>query len=126
MSMTQRRLSHTPRRSSAFVLAKLAMASAIQGVDSETDCQPGEESQPGQDRQSAHQEPAEKDAEHRRQDSSGRAEPAMPARIAVAQNNDADGDQHESKQRADVRQIGKRPNISNARRNPNHEAGNPS
>jgi len=96
------------------------MTSAVESVDAESDRQPTEEPQPGQDRQSAHQENAKEYAQYRGSDSTGRTESAMTAGITIAQDYHTYRNQHKGEKRADIRKIGKCTDIQDARRYSHH------
>ena len=53
------------------------------------------------------------------------AEAAMPLRLSVAQDDDADRDQHEGEERADVRHLGERAHVEQAGRNRHQDARDP-
>src|SRR5260370_610467 len=98
---------------------------AVEEVDGQPDRGPGKEAQPGQNRKTGHQQPAEQHAKHRSRDAARGAKSAVAAGIAVAQDDDADGYQSKGKQGADVRKIGERADVENSRRNADDEPGDP-
>src|SRR5579862_8883358 len=70
--------------------AELAAMPAVRPVDAHADNEPCEEAQPGQNRQPRHQQYTEDHAENGRGQASGSAEPAMPLRLLVTQDDDAE------------------------------------
>ena|SRR6266487_196543 len=108
-----------------ILTGKLAMTSAVESVDAQSDRQPTEEPQPGQDRQSAHQQNAKEDAQYRGSDSAGRTESAMAAGITIAEDDHAYRNQHEGKKRANIRKIGECTDIEDASWYSHYEASNP-
>src|ERR1700674_4048929 len=90
---------------------ELAALARVEDVDHHADNQPDEEAQPGRDGQARHQQHAEGDAEDRRCKTTGSTEAAVPFRLAHPQDDDADRDQDEGEERADVGEIGERADV---------------
>src|SRR5579864_1129097 len=98
----------------------------IEDVNRQADGQPGKESQPSQNGQTGHQENTEEHTEHRGRDAARSAEPAVPAGIAIAQDDNSDRNQNKSEEGPDVGKVRKRANVQKSRRNANQKTGNPS
>src|SRR5260370_8793122 len=110
---------------SAMCFRDLAMLPTVEPIDPQPDQQPPEETQPRKIRQPDHRQYAEEHTQHGGDNPAGGPEAAMPVRVPVPQNDDAEGHQHKRKQRAYVRQIGKCSNVQNPCRDSNHESCNP-
>ena len=79
--------------------------SAVEEVDEEADGQPDEEGHPCEDFESHHEHDAEDDAEHRKNRAERGTEGAVTFGLAVAKDEDRDGDQHEREEGADVGEV---------------------
>src|SRR5215475_9583070 len=86
----------------ASLICEFTPMAAVKKVDSKANEEPAEEAQPRENRQSGHQQEAERHANDWHDWTTGRAETAMPLRFAVTQDQYANRDQHESEERADV------------------------
>src|SRR5579863_9867148 len=104
---------------------KLRPVAAVENVDDEADDEPDDKAEPGEDVQAGHEQEAEDHAERWNDRSERNSEPPLPLRIAIAQHDDADGNQDEGKQRADVGEVSERADVEQARRDGNDEAGHP-
>src|SRR5438128_6786326 len=98
LSKAEKRLSHqtTNRDPRTFFglaqplsASEFAMVAAVEAINSQPDQQPSEETQPSENRQTAHQQHAEEHTQHGGDNPAGSPEAAMPVRILVPQNDDA-------------------------------------
>ena len=96
----------------AFV--ELAAFAAVEEVDEQADDQPDEEADPGDGGEAGHQEDAEEGAQDRDDRAEGDAEAAVTAGIFGAEDDDADGDQNEGEECADVRHFGEGADVEEA------------
>src|ERR1039458_2422204 len=83
-------------------LGEFGAVAAIEEVDEKADDQPDDEAVPGNDGQSGHEQETEDDAESGNDGPEGNNETASASRIAITQDDDADGDEDEGEEGADV------------------------
>src|SRR5262249_18315385 len=98
---------------------------AVQKINHESDSKPRKESDPVHDRQTGHQEQASKNSENWRDGAAGSAEGAVPIRFAIAEDENAGGDECKREKRADVGEIGEGADVEKTCGNTHYEACNP-
>jgi len=96
-------------------LVEFAAFAAVEVVDEEADDEPDEEADPGDRGEARHEESAEEDAQDGEERASRDAEAAMPVRLLVAQDEDADRDQDEGEESTDVGHFGEAADVEEAR-----------
>src|SRR6185295_20400768 len=95
----------TTSMSTSSSLGETALPTAVEKVDHESGRQPQHEALPREQRQAGHQEEAHGDAREGGPGDEGNAELPRPLRLPHAQDQDADRDQHEREQGADVGEL---------------------
>ena len=110
---------------SLLLSRELGPVAAVEEVDDQADGEPDEEAHPGDDGQSGHEQEAEDHAERRNDGAEGNAEAAAAMRFAVAQHDDADGDEDEGEEGADVGEIGEGADVEEAGGDGHNESGHP-
>src|ERR1035438_6104945 len=104
---------------------ELGAVPAVEEVDEQADGQPDEEAVPGDDGQAGHQQEAEDYAERRNDRAKGNAEAAAALRLADAQHDDADGNQNEGEECADVGEVGQGADVEETGGNGDRESRHP-
>ena len=99
-------LGRRPRLGLALGPLKLAVADAVQEIDEEARQQPGAEPDPRDLGQAVHQVEAEGDRDERRERDARRPELSLDLGPRPPQQDDADRDEDEGEERADVAEVG--------------------
>src|SRR5579884_1789118 len=106
-------------------LGKFAVTTAVEEVDQQAKAEPDEETDPGDDGEAGHQSAAKDHGQKREQRDEWDFEAAGTVGIGAAEETDAEGNENEGEESADVGEVGGVSDVDDAGGNSNGEAGDP-
>src|SRR6266478_4696708 len=112
-------------RSPDVFLAKLAMMPAVEDINQQSERQPDDEAQPGNEREPEHQPAAQKHGDQREPGYKWYAEGTLAIRLLASKKNDSQRNQHEGEQRPNVGEVSRIANIHEPSGNSNGKTGDP-
>src|SRR5665213_1726451 len=104
---------------------KFTAMAAVEVINQQSDDQPQEEPNPGEHRQSRHQQYAKYNAQDRDDRTTRTTETAVPLWIFVTKDNDADRDQHKREKCTDIGKVGEGADIQQSSGESHRETGDP-